>query len=54
MALVRVLLLCLLLSPSYAATPEELAIREGEVVFYSSLNNEQITAFRDAEGSGPR
>lgn len=47
-ALVRVLLLCLLLSPSYAATPEELAIREGEVVFYSSLNNEQITAFRDA------
>jgi iron(III) transport system substrate-binding protein len=33
---------------SRAASVEELAKKEGEVVFYSSLNNEQIVTFRDA------
>jgi len=44
------LLASLLLVPSAAraASLEELANKEGEVVFYSSLNNEQIVAFRDA------
>jgi iron(III) transport system substrate-binding protein len=42
------LLLFVLASTSRAASVEDLAKREGEVVFYSSLNNEQIVTFRDA------
>jgi iron(III) transport system substrate-binding protein len=42
------LLLLLFASLVSAASVEESAKREGEVVFYSSLNNEQIVAFRDA------
>lgn len=43
-----VLLLLALATGSRAASVEDLAKREGEVVFYSSLNNEQIVTFRDA------
>ena len=43
-----VLVLLLFASAIRAASLEELARGEGEVVFYSSLNNEQIVAFRDA------
>jgi len=43
-----VLLLLALATVSRAASVEELAKGEGEVVFYSSLNNEQIVTFRDA------
>lgn len=49
--MITLLALLLLLSPfshSRAASIEELAKGEGEVVFYSSLNNEQIVTFRDA------
>ncbi len=42
------LLLLVLPSASRAASVEDLANKEGEVVFYSSLNNEQIVTFRDA------
>jgi iron(III) transport system substrate-binding protein len=43
-----VLLSLALASSSRAASVEDSAKKEGEVVFYSSLNNEQIVAFRDA------
>jgi iron(III) transport system substrate-binding protein len=43
-----VLLLLALASSLRAASVEDLAKGEGEVVFYSSLNNEQIVTFRDA------
>lgn len=39
---------CFLPSSSEAASVEELAKSEGEVIFYSSLNNEQIVPFREA------
>jgi hypothetical protein len=42
------LFLLLLAAASHAASVEDLAKKEGEVVFYSSLNNEQIVTFRDA------
>ena len=48
--MIALLVLLLFLSPfshSRAASVEELAKGEGEVVFYSSLNNEQIVTFRD-------
>lgn len=43
-----VLLVLYFASGSPAASVEDLAKTEGQVVFYSSLNNEQIVAFRDA------
>ena len=46
--LVAIVLLLVSISTSRAASVEELAKGEGEVVFYSSLNNEQIVTFRDA------
>src|SRR6266850_4002414 len=36
------------LASSRAASLEELAMPEGEVVFYSSFNNERLVALRDA------
>ena len=42
-----ILLSLFFFSECYAASVEELAGGEGEVVFYSSLNNEQIVTFRD-------
>ena len=43
-----ILLLLIFFSGSYAASVEEFAKAEGEVVFYSSLNNEQIVTLREA------
>ena len=40
--------LSVLYSSAHGATPEEGARTEGEVVFYSSLNNEQIVTLVDA------
>lgn len=43
-----ILLILIPFSISRAASTEELAKAEGEVVFYSSLNNEQIVTLREA------
>jgi len=47
-SLLAVLVALAFFSGARAASVEESAKREGEVVFYSSLNNEQIVSFRDA------